>query len=67
LRGDSVGNEYIELEWAEMVRGVEEEKKLAKSIGFLDMFRGKQDYKRPKNSIDVLQARIYVAHFSATE
>ncbi|KAE9365031.1 general substrate transporter [Stipitochalara longipes BDJ] len=40
LRGDSVGSEYIELEWAEMVRGVEEEMKLAKSIGFLDMFRG---------------------------
>jgi hypothetical protein len=40
LRGNSVGQEYIELEWAEMVRGVEEEKKIAKSIGFLDMFRG---------------------------
>ena len=40
LRGDSIGQEYIELEWAEMVRGVEEENKLAKSIGFLDMFRG---------------------------
>jgi hypothetical protein len=26
-----------------MVRGVEEEKKLAKSIGFLDMFRGEKD------------------------
>jgi hypothetical protein len=40
LRGDSLGNEYIELEWAEMVRGVEEEKKLAKSIGSRDMFKG---------------------------
>ncbi len=41
LRGDSVDTQYIELEWAEMVRGVEEENKLAKSIGFLDMFKGK--------------------------
>ena len=40
LRGTSVESQYIELEWAEMVRGVEEEKKLEKSIGFLDMFRG---------------------------
>ncbi len=40
LRGTSVESKYIELEWAEMVRGVEEEKKLEKSIGFLDMFRG---------------------------
>ncbi|TVY82966.1 putative glucose transporter rco-3, partial [Lachnellula suecica] len=40
LRGNSVERQYLELEWAEMVRGVEEEKSLAKSIGFLDMFRG---------------------------
>ncbi|KAG4422155.1 hypothetical protein IFR04_004661 [Cadophora malorum] len=40
LRGTSVESQFIELEWAEMVRGVEEEKKLEKSIGFLDMFRG---------------------------
>ncbi|CZR63062.1 probable transporter (major facilitator superfamily) [Phialocephala subalpina] len=40
LRGNSVDNKYIELEWAEMLRGVEEEKNLAKSIGFLDIFRG---------------------------
>lgn len=30
----------IEREWAEMQRGVEEEKKTAKSVGFVDMFRG---------------------------
>jgi hypothetical protein len=41
LRGSSVESKYIELEWAEMIRGVEEEKALARSIGFLDMFRGK--------------------------
>lgn len=40
LRGGSVEQQYLELEWAEMVRGVEEEKKLAKSLSFLDMFRG---------------------------
>lgn len=40
LRGDWMESKYLELEWSEMVRGVEEEKKLAKTIGFLDMFRG---------------------------
>ena len=40
LRGDSVDRKYIELEWAEMVRGVEEERSLTRSVGVLDMFRG---------------------------
>ncbi|KAK4546371.1 hypothetical protein LTR36_002048 [Oleoguttula mirabilis] len=40
LRPRSVPVEYIELEWAEMLRGVEEEKRHAKSVGVLDMFRG---------------------------
>ena len=40
LRGNSTDQHGIELEWAEMVRGVEEEKKNVKSVGFIDMFRG---------------------------
>ncbi len=40
LRGDSVGVEDFELEWIEMVRGIEEERKLARTVGALDMFRG---------------------------
>ena len=30
----------LELEWSEMIRGVEEEKRVAKSTPFMDMFRG---------------------------
>jgi MFS family permease len=40
LRANSVTPEFIELEWAEMVRGVEEEKRVAQSVGGRDMFRG---------------------------
>ncbi|KAF2265208.1 general substrate transporter [Lojkania enalia] len=40
LRGNSVPAEYVELEWAEMVKGIEEEKRLATTVGALDMFRG---------------------------
>ncbi|RFU29316.1 hypothetical protein B7463_g7021, partial [Scytalidium lignicola] len=40
IRGDSTEPQYLELEWAEMLRGVEEEKKLANGIGFMDMFKG---------------------------
>ena len=40
LRGDSVPVEHIEFEWAEMIRGVAEEKRIAKSAGWIDMFRG---------------------------
>jgi len=41
LRAHTLTPEYFELEWAEMIRGVEEEKRTAKSVGILDMFRGK--------------------------
>lgn len=40
LRGDSLLPEEFELEWVEMVKGIEEEKRLAKTIGPLDQFRG---------------------------
>ncbi|KAK4141463.1 general substrate transporter [Dichotomopilus funicola] len=40
LRSDSLGRQQLELEWIEMVKGIEEEKKLATSVGPLDMFRG---------------------------
>ncbi|KAH7061691.1 general substrate transporter [Paraphoma chrysanthemicola] len=32
--------DQLELEWAEMVRGVNEERRIAKSTAFLDMFKG---------------------------
>jgi hypothetical protein len=32
------------MEWAEMVRGVEEEKKNANTVSFLDMFRGMKSF-----------------------
>lgn len=41
LRGDSLSAEGFELEWVEMVKGIEEEKHTAKTIGPLDMFKGK--------------------------
>ncbi len=40
LRGNAIERQYLELEWAEMVRGTEEERKNSKSVSFLDMFRG---------------------------
>jgi len=40
LRGESMEKDDLELEWAEMVKGIEEEKKLARTAGPLDMFRG---------------------------
>lgn len=40
LRGDSLQPEEFELEWMEMVKGIEEEKRLARTIGPLDQFRG---------------------------
>lgn len=40
LRGDSLRPEELELEWVEMVRGIEEETRLASTIGPLDQFRG---------------------------
>ncbi|KAI0007457.1 general substrate transporter [Xylariaceae sp. FL0662B] len=40
LRGNSLPADGLELEWVEMVKGIEEEKQLAKKIGPLDMFKG---------------------------
>ncbi|KAI1098703.1 general substrate transporter [Jackrogersella minutella] len=40
LRGDSLSPEGFELEWVEMVKGIEEEKHTASTIGPLDMFKG---------------------------
>lgn len=42
LRGRLVPIEHVELEWAEMLEGVEEEKRNAKSVAVLDMFKGQQ-------------------------
>ena len=40
LRGDSLKPEELELEWVEMAKGIEEEKRTAGGIAPLDMFRG---------------------------
>ncbi|KAH8679691.1 general substrate transporter [Tricladium varicosporioides] len=40
LRVESTDQEYIDIEWAEMVRGMEEEKHLARSSDWKDMYRG---------------------------
>lgn len=40
LRGSLVPIEHVEIEWAEMLQGVEEEKRNAKSVAVLDMFKG---------------------------
>lgn len=40
LREGAIEGEELELEWTEMIRGVEEEKKLARNTPFMDMFRG---------------------------
>ncbi|KAI1428047.1 general substrate transporter [Xylaria sp. FL1777] len=40
LRGGSVSLEELEVEWVEIVKGIEEEKRTAKTIGPLDMFKG---------------------------
>ncbi|KAF2206063.1 putative transporter [Delitschia confertaspora ATCC 74209] len=40
LRGKEVACDEVELEWVEMVCGVEEEKRLAKNKPLIDMFRG---------------------------
>jgi sugar porter (SP) family MFS transporter len=40
LRGNAVDEQGLELEWAEMIRGIEEERRNAKSVSFVDMFRG---------------------------
>lgn len=40
LRGNSLKEEYFQEEFTEMVKGIEEEKALASSAAFLDMFKG---------------------------
>ncbi|ORY63348.1 general substrate transporter [Pseudomassariella vexata] len=40
LRGGSLQHDEFELEWTEMVKGIEEEKRNARTVGPLDMFRG---------------------------
>ncbi|KAI1162551.1 general substrate transporter [Nemania serpens] len=40
LRGDSLPLEELEVEWVEMFKGIEEEKRTAERIGALDMFKG---------------------------
>ena len=40
LRGDSMTPDAFELEWIEMVKGIEAERRLATTIGPLDMFKG---------------------------
>lgn len=40
LRQGAIEGEELELEWAEMIKGVEEEKRISKNLAFLDMFRG---------------------------
>jgi hypothetical protein len=40
LRGSTIGREDTELEWSEMLRGVEEEQRNAKVVSWMDMFKG---------------------------
>lgn len=40
LRRGAVDDTTFEIEWAEMVKGVEEEKSLATSVSVIDMFKG---------------------------
>lgn len=40
LRAGTIAGEELELEWAEMVKGVEEEKLISTETSFMDMFRG---------------------------
>lgn len=40
LRGVSVEEQFIEIEWAEMIRGMEEEKRSTDGVRWIDMFRG---------------------------
>lgn len=42
IRGTASSQEQIELEWSEMLRGLEEENKAKKSVAWVDMFRGMQ-------------------------
>jgi hypothetical protein len=57
LRGGSLRPEELELEWVEMVRGIEEEKKLASTIGPLDQFRG-TDLRRTLLCYGVIMSQV---------
>lgn len=46
LRGDSLHPEELEVEWVEMVKGINEEKQTAETIGALDMFKGSHLFSR---------------------
>jgi hypothetical protein len=58
-KGDSVRNEYNELEWADLMRGVEEKDRVVNKIDFLDIFRGQKAV--PKSILTTLGV-----HFAAT-
>jgi MFS family permease len=51
LRGDSLEPAELEVEWVEMVKGIEEEKRVAKTIGPLDMFKGNCEFVCPLKAI----------------
>lgn len=57
LRGGSLRPEELELEWVEMVRGIEEEKKLASTIGPLDQYRG-TDLRRTLLCYGVIMSQV---------
>lgn len=57
LRGDSLQPEEFELEWVEMVKGIEEEKKLAQTIGPLDQYRG-TDLRRTLLCYGVIMSQV---------
>jgi MFS family permease len=40
LRGSTIGREDTELEWSEMLRGVQEEQRNANVVSWMDMFKG---------------------------
>lgn len=41
LRADSLTPQELELEWTEMEKGIEEEQRMASTVGALDMYKGK--------------------------
>lgn len=57
LRGGSLRPEELELEWVEMVKGIEEEKKLASTIGPLDQYRG-TDLRRTLLCYGVIMSQV---------
>lgn len=57
LRGGSLRPEELELEWVEMVQGIEEEKKLASTIGPLDQYRG-TDLRRTLLCYGVIMSQV---------